>query len=99
MSMETQSNGSITPSSSTKFVFNICENTHQVAQENHATAFYYDVARGMVGRVADGNVSHAFLYNNDNCMTEYIFDNSTSRSPVLYDAELRSSHGQDNDDE
>ena len=53
----------------------------------------------MAVKVADGEVSHGFLYNSDNDMTDYIFDNNTWRAQVPYDAEPGSSHGQDNDDE
>ena len=87
------------PSFPRRLVFNICEDTNQFPLENIATVCYYDVARDMVVRLADGEVSHGFLYNNDNCMREYIFDNNTWRSQHYYDAELGSSHGEDNDDE
>ena len=60
---------------------------------------YYDVVMDMVAMVADGEVSHAFLYTNDFGMRECIFDEQYLRSQVVYDAELGSSLGQDNDDE
>ena len=80
-------------------MFHIWENTHQTAQANNTAVFYYDVARDMAVRVAAGEVSHGFLYENNNGMREYIFDSHTWRPQVPYDAEPVSSHGQSNDDE
>ena len=53
----------------------------------------------MVVRLAGGEVSHAFLYNNDNGKREYIFDSNIWRSQVPYAAEPGSAHGQYNDAE
>jgi hypothetical protein len=60
---------------------------------------YCDVARDMAVRVAGGVVAHAILYNTDNGMREYIFDNNTWRPQVPYAAEPGTTHCQDNDDE
>ncbi len=87
------------PSSSRKWLFKICEDTHQVSQDSHATVFHYDVSMDMVVRVAYGETSHAFLCKNDYGVRAYILDDSTWRSHVSYDAELGSSHCQDIGDE
>ena len=54
MSMETHGNGNITPNSSEKLVYNMCEET-QTVQDNH-TMCHYDAARHMAVRVASGDV-------------------------------------------
>ena len=49
--------------------------------------------------MASGNVSHAFVDQNDNGMRANIFDNNTWRSQVPYGLETGSLYGQDSDDE